>query len=233
MRRSVIVLLFFLLLTVNIAVVSAGYTVTPYKPAIGPIDSSGADANVSFFQLPLWIQISCITGSLLTFFAAIKFGPVILGRLGDLLNSKNRRAILDYIGDHPGCTITDLSANTRLNRGTVKYHLFLLVRERNVVRKNDGNRMYLFKNGDIDQEKKQVLGYIQNPAKRQILLVIRNEPGINNTAIAERLQIDKSSVYRHLSQFLDEKMVECHWNGKNRCYHVTSDVEKILDESSL
>jgi predicted transcriptional regulator len=233
MKPSTKVLLFFLLVTINIAVVSAGYTVTPYSPPTGPYDATGADANVSFFQLPHWIQISWIIGLLFAFIATIKFGPLVLGRIKNLLKNKNRLAILDYIGDHPGCTITDLSMNTQINRGTVKYHLSLLLIERKIVRINDGNRIYLFKNGGICFEKKHVLGYIQNPTKRQILSVILNEPGISNTAIAEKLELDKSSIYRHLCQFLDEKMVECHWNGKNMCYHVTPDVEKILNESSF
>ena len=93
-----------------------------------------------------------------------------------LLNNKNRRAIIDYIGKHPGCTVTDISFNTRINRGTVKYHLFLLLRERKIVRKNDGNKIYHFKNSGICLEKKQVFGYIQNPRKRQILAAIQNDP---------------------------------------------------------
>lgn len=232
MKNATKIILFFLLFSINIALVSGGYTVAPYSPPTGPYDASGADANMSFFQLPLWVQASWVIGIVLAGLWAIKFGPLVLGRIEELLDNKNRRAILDYIGSHPGCTIADISLNTHINRGTARYHLFLLLRERKIVRKTDGNRVYLFKNRGIDPEKKQVFGYIQNPEKRQILFVIQNEPGISNTALAERLHLDKSSVHRHLRQFLDEKMVECHWDGKNMCYSVTPDVEKMLGEFS-
>ena len=92
--------------------------------------------------------------------------------------------------------------------------------------------MYHFKNGGAGPEREQVYGYIRNPRKRQILVTILNEPGISNIAIAEQLHLDKSSVYRHLRQFLDEKMVECRWDGKNMRYSVTLDVEKMLGEFS-
>ena len=60
MHTATKVLLLFLLFSINIALVSGGYTVTPYSPPTGPYDASGADASVSFFQLPLWIQISVL-----------------------------------------------------------------------------------------------------------------------------------------------------------------------------
>jgi predicted transcriptional regulator len=232
MKNATKVLLLLLLFSINIALVSGGYTVTPYSPPTGPYDTSGADAHVSFFQLPLWIQASWVIGFLLALFATTKFGPLVLGRIEELLNNKNRRAILEFISNHPGCTIAELSLNTQLNRGTIKYHLFLLLRERKIVRKNDGNKVYHFKNSGICLEKKQVFGYIQNPRKQQILFIIFNEPGISNSSLAERLHLDKSSVHRHLRQFLDEKMVEGHWDGKNICYSVTPEVATILAEFS-
>ncbi|MFZ1127818.1 winged helix-turn-helix transcriptional regulator [Methanoregula sp.] len=232
MKNATKVLLLFLLFSVIITLASGAYTVTPYSPPTGPYDASGADANISFFQLPLWVQASWIIGIVLAGLGAIKFGPLVLGRIEELLNNKNRRAIIDYIGKHPGCTVTDISFNTRINRGTVKYHLFLLLRELKIVRKNDGNKIYHFKNSGICLEKKQVFGYIQNPRKRQILAAIQNEPGISNSSLAERLHLDKSSVHRHLRQFLDEKMVEGHWDGKNVGYSVSPDVAIILAEFS-
>ena len=232
MRRSTAALLFFLLFTINIAAVSAGYIVTPYPPSNGHYDAAGADAKVSFFQLPLWVQLSCISGAVLTFLALFKGIPLVLGRIEELLDNKNRIPVLEYVTSHPGCTITDISLNTNINRGTARYHLFLLLREHKIVRKNDGNKVYHFKNGGTSPKRKQEYGYLRNPRKREILMAILNEPGISNATIAERLHIDKSSVHRHLRQFLDEKMIESHWDGKNVGYTVTPDVAKMLAEFS-
>ncbi|MFA6363867.1 winged helix-turn-helix transcriptional regulator [Methanoregula sp.] len=232
MKTATKVLPLFLLFSVFIASVSGDYTVTPYSPPTGPYDASGADANVSFFQLPLWVQASEIIGVVVAGLGANKFGPLVLGRIEELLNNKKRRTILEYVSSHPGCTIADISLNTTINRGTVKFHLFLLLRERKIVRKNDGNKMYHFKNGGASPERKQMYGYIRNPRKREILMVILNEPGISNTTLAERLSLDKSSVHRHLRQFLDEQMVESRWDGKNVGYSVTPEVVKLLAEFS-
>jgi predicted transcriptional regulator len=231
MRHPAIIL--FLLVLINIHSVSGTYSVVPRSQFVGPVDdATGADAHVLFFELPLWIQISCIIGTVCAFFSGIKFGPIILGRIRDVLKNRNRGLVFEYIDLHPGCTIADLSANVHINRGTVKYHIYMLMLERKIVQKKDGNKVYLFKNSGNFQEKKQIFGYIRNPAKQKILFTILKEPGISNSVIAERLHLDKSSIYRHLQQFLDEKMVECHWNGKNMCYEVTPEVSKILNNFS-
>ncbi|MFA5269995.1 MAG: winged helix-turn-helix transcriptional regulator [Methanoregula sp.] len=176
------------------------------------------------------IQIGGVVGVLLGFFGVIAFGPVVLGRVRDILKNVNRRTIMEYIGMNPGCTVSDISNEMHINRGTVKYHIYLLCLERKIVQKKDGKMRYLFKNGKIIPEKKQVFGYIRNPAKREILMTILNEPGISNTRIAEKMQLDKSTVHWHLSQFLLERMVVCEWDGRNMGYQVTTDVEEILED---
>jgi predicted transcriptional regulator len=233
MRKSIIVIILFFLFIINVPSVNGAYVVTPYSPPAGPYDAAGAYEKITFFELPLWIQICWIVGSLLAFFGAIKFGSLIIGRIKDLLKNKNRSIVFNYINSHPGCTIADLSKNMCINRGTVKYHIYLLQLEKKIIRKKDGNKIYLFRNGGSFLDKKQVFGYIRNPTKQRILFTILREPGISNSAIANRLHNDKSSIYRHLCQFLDEHMVECHWNGKNMCYTVTPETGKILNEISF
>jgi predicted transcriptional regulator len=61
-------------------------------------------------------------------------------------------------------------------------------------------------------------------------MTILNEPGISNTRIAEKMQLDKSTVHWHLSQFLLERMVVCEWDGRNMSYQVTAEVEEILED---
>ena len=64
--------------------------------------------------------------------------------------------------------------------------------------------------------------------KQEILTILQNEPGISNKKIAERLGLDRSTVHWHLQQFLEEKMVESRWDGRNMNYRLTLEVEEIL-----
>ena len=230
MKYIQILLLFFLVVSCHVHAAPGGYTVEPYSPQPGPSDTSGFDGTESFWDLPLWIQIGWIISVLAAGLGAIKFGPLVLGKVRTILQNKNRTLLLDYIGTHPGCTIADVSKNTGINRGTARYHLYLLRLERKIVQKKFGKLSYLFTNGGTSLEKKQVYGYIMNPAKREILDVIREQPGISNKEIAERLLLKRNTVHWHLQQFLNENMVVSRWDGKNMNYILLPEVETIMKE---
>ncbi|MDD5187599.1 MAG: winged helix-turn-helix transcriptional regulator [Methanoregula sp.] len=230
MKHSSIILFFLLVFFANVAMVQGGYSVEPYSPQTGPSDTLGADSTISFFELPVWVQIAWGISFLIAIFGAIKFGPLVLGKVRTVLQSKNRTLLLEYIGTHPGCTVADLSKNTGINRGTARYHLYLLLLERKIVQKKFGKLSYLFTNGGTPLEKKRVYGYIMNPAKREILNVILDQPGISNKEIAERLLLKRNTVHWHLQQFLDEQMVASRWDGRNMNYILLPEVEAIMRE---
>jgi predicted transcriptional regulator len=233
MKHSLFVLLFLVAIIANIAVVQGATYIEPYSPQPGPTDNQGTDKIISFYELSTWVQIAWISSVLLGILGAIKFWPFILGKVKVILQNKNRGEILEYLRAHPGCTIADLSKNTGINRGSVKYHLSVLLIERKIVRKKEGKLMYLFMNGGTDPEKKRMYGYIMSHPKQEILKIIQDEPGIGNKDIAERLGLDRSTVHWHLSQFLDEKMVVSQWDGRNLNYSLTQEVDEILKKYRL
>lgn len=228
MKYLSILLLLFLVCTIHAHAAPGGYIVEPYSAQPGPSDTSGADGSETFWDQPLWIQVSWIISLLAAGLGAFKFGPFILGKVKVILQNKNRTALLTYIVNNPGCTLADLSKNTGINRGTAKYHLYVLIIERKIVRKKDGKMSYLFTNGGVHLEMKQVYGYNMNPAKRKILDIIISRPGITNKEIAEHLDLDRSTVYWHLRQFLEENMVVSRWDGRYRHYFLLPEVEHIL-----
>lgn len=232
MKNSLFALFFLLIIIVNITVVQGETIIEPYSPQSGPTDTSGADRIVSFYELPLGVQIAWIVIVILGFFGAIKFGLIIFGKVKTILLNKNRTAIFKYIHDNPGCTLADLSKNTGINRGTAKYHIYLLAIERKIVRIKEEKLSYLFTNSGITLEKKRLYGYIMNPAKWEILKTILDNPGISNKEIADRLQLDRSTIYWHLQHFLNEKMVMSQWDGRTMNYVLSPDVEEIMKNRS-
>jgi len=228
MKHSFFAFIFLLAIITNIAMVQGATTIEPYAPQTGPSDTFGADRIVSFFELPFWVQAAWILSVLLGIFGAIKIWPVIFGKVKTILQNKNRAALLEYIRDHPGCTIADLSKNTGINRGSAKYHLSVLFLERKIVRKKENKLTYLFPNSGTAPEKKRMYGYIMSHPKQEILKVIRNEPGISNKEIAQHLGLDRSTVHWHIRQFLDEKIVVSLWDGRNMNYSLSPDVEDIM-----
>ncbi|MFA5236931.1 MAG: winged helix-turn-helix transcriptional regulator [Methanoregula sp.] len=228
MKHSLIVLIFLVVVVSNIAIVQGATYVVPHSPQNGPSDTLGADQIVSFFDLPLWVQAAWVISVLLGIFGLLTFWPVIVGKVKTILRNKNREAIFEYIRDHPGCTIANLSKNTGINRGSVKYHLSVLLLEGKIVRKKEDKLTYLFPNSGTAPDKKRMYGYIMSHPKQEILKVIQDEPGISNKEIAQRLGLDPSTVYWHLKQFLEEKMIVSQWDGGSMNYTLTMEVDDIL-----
>lgn len=228
MKLSSIILFFLLLSLVNVAVAQDGYLVEPYSPQSGPTDMLGAEITISFFDLPLWIQIAWIVSVLGAIFGAIKFGPFILGKVRTVLQNRNRTAILEYIENNPGCTLANLLNDTEMNRGTARYHLKLLLIERKVVLKKTGKLSYLFANGSVSIERKQIYGYIRNPSKRKILDAILITPGISNKELAENLQMSASTVSWHLQPLIEEEMIVSMWDGRYQNYFILPEVEDVM-----
>ena len=68
----------------------------------------------------------------------------IIGRLKNVLDNEKRQAILNYIMENPGCTIADISDTQKINRGTVKYHIFQLELNGKVFTKHENKFARLF-----------------------------------------------------------------------------------------
>ncbi|MBR1369995.1 hypothetical protein RJ53_11105 [Methanocalculus chunghsingensis] len=237
MKHSSIILLLVLLSLVNVAAAQDGYVVEPYIPQTGPTDMSGSDGRVSFFELPLWIQIAWLTsvlgGLIAVIFSAVKFSPFILGKVYAILQNKNRSAILKYIENNPGCTLASLVKDTGINRGTARYHLNLLSVKQKVVQKKTGKMRYLFTNGDLPIERRHIYGYIRNPSKRMILNTILSTPGISNKELAERLQMSRSTVSWHLQPLHEEEMIVSQQDGRYLIYFIHPEFEEILKSNDI
>ncbi|MBU4220198.1 MAG: winged helix-turn-helix transcriptional regulator [Euryarchaeota archaeon] len=128
--RWIGVLLFFLFIfSFTVHAEKGGYTVEPYAPQKELIDTTGADATISFWELPLWIKIAYISGIILASLGLFKVIPIVLARIKNLLENQNRQGIFKYILNNPGCTIAEISDKQEINRGSVKYHIYRLKSE--------------------------------------------------------------------------------------------------------
>lgn len=228
--RSIVSLLLllsvFLLFASNgVQAASGGYTVKPhvYNQDLidqGLIDSNGADSTITFWDLPLWIQIFYISGVLATVFGMFKVIPLVLGRIKDLFGNQNRKNIFEYVSKNPGCTIAEVSENLRINRGSVKYHIAKLNSKSIITTVKTGKFIRLFKNpGIFDNHDKVIVSYLKNETSRMLLLGILENPGITNQDLAESFNLDKSTVHYYLDKFQNSEIIMYVTEGKcKKCF---------------
>ena len=238
MRRvaTLLLLLFLLLLFASTGVQAAtgGYTVKPYvydQDLIdkGLIDTSGADGTCTFRELPLWIQIFSISGTLAAVFGIFKGIPLVLGRTGYFFGNQNRKTIFEYVSENPGCTIAETSENLSINRGTVKYHIMKLNAESKITTVKTGKFIRLFQNsGGFDEDEKVIVSYLRNETSRMLLLSIMECPGITNQDLAENFNLDKSTIHYHLEKFRNSGTILYVTEGKYRKCFVNPTLEQDL-----
>ena len=218
--------------------VSGGYNLVA-NPGPGDIvEAGGADGNETFWELPLWIQISIMSGLLTGFLAALvgilKFGPLVLGKLKNLLENQIRAKIYDSVKNNPGSTMADITKREGLNIGTVRYHINQLQASHKItfIRSNKFLRIFQNSNTYSDREK-IIISTMNRSSARAIVMYLDGHPGSNNTQIAENLKISDSGTHVQLKKLVKEGIIRSSLEGKSLRYFLMDDVkEHILKQGS-
>ena len=210
---------------------TGGYTV---KPGTGL--PSGANAPVavdapavSFWQLPLWVQVLGGLDSMLLALGAFSFVPAVIGKVQNVLENRNRKDIFDYVLGHPGCTPAEITLTQNMKNGTVKYHIQMLESQGKIILKRMGKYTRLFNTSHANSDlEKTVFSYTKNETSKNLLCAIMEEPGVTNQRLSERFSLDKSSVHWHMERFLHDNLVKYEQDGRYKKYFLEPSVSKLL-----
>lgn len=204
MRIKFISLFLLLLVVVSPALAdSGGYIISPQDQIspgnISGVDSSGADGNETFMDLPIWIQISEIAGIFVTLLILLKYLPVFIGKTKEYQKNGNRALILDYIYKNPGTNLSEIEDTLQINRGTLNYHIKILGSTHKISIQKRGKRTYLFYNsGRYTETQKDIMILSKNDVRKEIIRTIRDMPGVTNKQLADSIGIDKGTVSWHI-----------------------------------
>ncbi len=230
MRRIGCLLFFLFIFNITAHAENAGYVVEPHYPQNNMlIDTSGADSTISFWELPLWIQIAYISGIFISLLGMFKIIPVVLGRIKDLLKNQSRQGIIKYVLNNPGCTIAEISEQLKINRGSVKYHIIKLEFAGKLIMMKMGKFSRLFQNSGAFKGNEQVVAaHLKNDTSRLLLEAILENPGITNQELAEKFHLAKSTIHWHIQQFCKDNILIFKQERKYRQYFINADSEMAL-----
>jgi predicted transcriptional regulator len=226
MTRYIVFLSLFIFLIFSTTALSddGGYVVgPPVEDGVG-VDSTGADATITFWDLPLRIQVYYVSGLLVAFFGSLKIFPAVIGRIKRFVENQNRQSISKYIIDNPGTTKAEIFRNLGINRGTVKYHVHKLESDGKIASIVVGKFTRLFQNSSaLKTDEKIIASHIRGETSRILLWSILENPGITNQELAETLRLDKSTVHWHTHKFLADDMIKFEKEGRYLKYYVKDD----------
>lgn len=207
---------------------TGGYVVTPGSGIPAGVKATDA-AAVSFWDLPLWIQVAGALDGILIAIGLMNAAPFIIGKIQNVLENRNRLNIFNYVANNPGCTPSEISTRQNMKNGTVKYHVQMLESQGKIILKRMGKYTRIFNTSKANTEQeKTVLAYIKNDTSRNILWAILEEPGVTNQRLSERFGLDKSSVHWHIERFLNDNLVTFEQDGRFKKYYVEPTVGKLL-----
>lgn len=211
---------------------NGGYEVRPANPG-ERADYQGDTRSVTFWELPLWIQMTYLSGAIAALIVAIKLLPFAFFKLKSKIANQNRESVYRQIDQNPGCTVSDISKREAMNVGSVRYHVDQLQDARRIVLVKIGKFRRLFRNsGAFDDREIVIISALQVRTKRAILFTVRDNPGLSNKQIAEKLSIKESMAHTYLASLLKDGVLRCERNGQQKMYYLESDVDAILAKVS-
>jgi predicted transcriptional regulator len=210
------------------------YTVSVGSPPPGSIvDDHGADGSVSFWELPLWIQLSYLSGAIGALLVALKLAPFAFLKLKSTVENKNREMIYRYIEENPGCTVNDVSRGESLNLGSVRYHVYRLELARKIREVKTGKFARLFRNnGAYSDREIVVISALNIRTNQAIVSLLGQDPGLSNKQIADRLKIKVSLAHVYLSGLVKDQIIRFEKNDQRKQYYLESDVFGIVKKTS-
>ncbi len=237
----VILALFTILPCVPAYAEQGGYTVRPMTPdevAAYLNDSANHPSEmraVSFWELPLWVQMfyvsAFLSGALGALLVVFKIIPFFLIKTKKLHDNKNREEIYDFINQNPGCTVNDISRGKSMNVGSVRYHVDRLEMASRIVQIKLKKFTRLFRNsGAYNDREIVVFSALKIRTNKAIVQVVREQPGLSNKQIADKLEIKESMTHLYLVHLLKDEIVRYEKQGQQKLYYLENDVEEIMQK---
>lgn len=224
LAAAIILLSFAILFAYLLAPVVSGpgnYVVTPGN-GVPPAGVTPVDAPVvSYWSLPLWVQVASIIDGILILIGIVTGLPFIISKIQNVLENRNRLMIFNYVADNPGCTQAEITSLRQMKNGTVKYHVQMLQLEGKIILRRMGKFTRIFRNTQGNEVEKVVISYMKNETSRNLLRAIVDQPGVTNRALSDQFMLDKSSVHWHIERFLKDHIVQFEQEGKYKKYYVS------------
>lgn len=235
--KTGIILLFVMGFCIIASADDGGYIITPHAgeyPEGAIVDDSGADANITFWDLPLWIQLSVITSILFSFLAAFKFLPLLLGKISVKKKNTKQKDICSYIVNNPGCCESEMSKNLNIKRGTLRYHLDRLESENMIFTIKKGKIKGFFHIDHSGCYQQNMLHLrLKNDTAKMVLDVIITEPGVTGQELSSKLGLDKSTIHWHVNKLREDNIVHIKKHGKYNKHYLVNDLKMISENKSL
>jgi len=150
---------------------------------------------------------------------------------GNVLGSPARSLIFEKIQANPGIYFNELSRETGLNRGSLRYHLALMrVTGKISTLVMDGDIRYFENSGRFSATEQKVLKFLRNNKERAIFTHLMDNPETTRGDLEKILGISGAAVTWHTNRLCDAGMLTVARSGKTARYLIDPDARMYLEK---
>lgn len=142
---------------------------------------------------------------LLRFFA---IGAVARAR-SKINENMNRNLVLEYIRMSPGSTLSEISRETGMNLGTLRYHTFILGLNHRIISYRTENKFvrYFQNSGAYSREQQMVISLVRREGIGRMLGLLLEKPGMTNADLSQVLGVQESAVSRWAKELMEKGII--------------------------
>jgi len=148
-------------------------------------------------------------------------GPTVDETSG--LSLDTRKEIFEYVRDNPGIHFSQLKRDLDMETGLLQYHLRELERYDVLESEEYQGKRRVFVARELNPEERRILATLRYETTRRILLFLLEAGSARNSDIAEEIGVTPATVSWHLSNLVDNDVVERRKEGRTTRYQVANE----------
>jgi predicted transcriptional regulator len=147
----------------------------------------------------------------------------------DLLDQRNRSLIYANIYANPGIHFNDLCRALEINRGTMFYHLAVLLSSGKIAGMDYAGKTVYFTNKSCfgDTERKLLL-HLKNPARMSLLQNLHTHGPLRRGDLIDKTRLSTAATAWHLKFLSDEGIVQIKKAGREAYYSIHPEMAPCL-----
>ncbi len=134
-------------------------------------------------------------------------------RRDTLADEPTRQNLMSYIYVHPGANFTQLRDHFDLHNGTLSHHLNVL-ENHSVIESFRAGRQRLFYPCRTERAGVIARPPVTGEVQQQIVMLIKEEPGITQSMIASRLDMSRQKVNYHVNALTRQALIRIERSGR-------------------
>jgi len=202
-------------------------------------DTSGADAEITFWELPPRVMLESVAFSLsplllyplelfffLKMFAYLGYRKITTA---SVLTNATRSRIYEAIAASPGIYFNELARQTGVTRSTLRYHIALLKMTGKITASKTGSDVRYFENsGKFSEAEQKLLTFLHNGRERLICEYLIRNPRTTRADLEKVLGISGAAVTWHTNRLRDAGVLAVTKTGRTVQYMIAPDAVRAL-----